>query len=360
MSGTRKDGILLTDDVGGGSATDVNIVASIPLDVNAAIVSPNPLSVEIVEPIGPNVKADSVSVTLATDEDPIDIISYPAPDVIVTGTINGAGQEVSITVPEGYNSVIAILDFDSFDLSLSYLLGSLITDFVPIRGLRLATSTWEFGFINTSGGSFTDRIVIVFPAISGNLITIATSVYIFGSVDIELIASISQSYQNTLTDAELRASSLNVNTELPNATVLADNTVNPAVPGISSFGMVFNSATWDRMRGDSVNGVLVNLGTNNDVSTKIDLTPAAPTAASVGVASAQVVSANANRRGLVLVNTSTARISLGFGATAVLDSGQTMYPGGVFAMSEYDFDLGAVNAIASAAASNLAIQEYSA
>lgn len=91
---------------------------------------------------------------------------------------------------------------------------------------------------------------------------------------------------------------------------------------------------------------------------KQDLAPASPTAASVGVASAQAVAANASRKGLVLVNTSVNRISLGFGAAAVLNSGITLYPGGAYCMGEYDFDLGAVNAIASAAASNLAIQEY--
>lgn len=89
-----------------------------------------------------------------------------------------------------------------------------------------------------------------------------------------------------------------------------------------------------------------------------DLTPTAPTAASVGVASAQAVAAAATRKGLILVNTSNARISLGFGAAAVLDSGVTLYPGGVFQMDSNCFDVGAVNAIASAAASNLAIQEY--
>ena len=89
-----------------------------------------------------------------------------------------------------------------------------------------------------------------------------------------------------------------------------------------------------------------------------DLAPSSPTAASVGVASAQAVAANASRKGLKLVNTSNARISLGFGAAAVLDSGITLYPGGAFNMDAWDFDLGAVNAIASAAASNLGVQEY--
>lgn len=46
----------------------------------------------------------------------------------------------------------------------------------------------------------------------------------------------------------------------------ADNVSNSTV-GISaySFGMVFDGSTWDRMLGDSTNGVLVNLGANNDV-----------------------------------------------------------------------------------------------
>ena len=34
----------------------------------------------------------------------------------------------------------------------------------------------------------------------------------------------------------------------------------------TSFMYVFDESTWDRLRGDAVNGMLVNLGTNNDVS----------------------------------------------------------------------------------------------
>ena len=94
------------------------------------------------------------------------------------------------------------------------------------------------------------------------------------------------------------------------------------------------------------------------ISTKTDLTPSSPTTTSVGVASAQAVAAAATRMGLELRNLSTARISLGFGSAAVLDSGITLYPGDAFYMDEYSLDRGAVNAIASAAASSLAIQEY--
>ena len=95
------------------------------------------------------------------------------------------------------------------------------------------------------------------------------------------------------------------------------------------------------------------------VSTKTPLTGSSPTAATVGVSSAQAVASNSSRKGLTLVNTSAARISIAFGATAVLDSGITLYPnGGVFMMGEYDYSTAAVNAIASAASSNLAVQEW--
>jgi hypothetical protein len=57
-----------------------------------------------------------------------------------------------------------------------------------------------------------------------------------------------------------------VDTELPAAAALADNAANPTVPGVGAFGMVFDGSTWDRMLGDATNGLLVNLGANNDVT----------------------------------------------------------------------------------------------
>jgi hypothetical protein len=57
-----------------------------------------------------------------------------------------------------------------------------------------------------------------------------------------------------------------VTTELPTAAALADNTANPTVPAVGGFGMWYDGTTWDRARGDSTNGLLVNLGSNNDVT----------------------------------------------------------------------------------------------
>jgi len=86
----------------------------------------------------------------------------------------------------------------------------------------------------------------------------------------------------------------------------------------------------------------------------------APTAASVGVASASAVAANSSRRYLCLVNTSANDISLGFdGNAAVLGSGVTITPNGSYEMSKAlgNLNLGAITAIAGGAASNLSIQE---
>jgi hypothetical protein len=95
------------------------------------------------------------------------------------------------------------------------------------------------------------------------------------------------------------------------------------------------------------------------VSTKTALTPSSPSAATVGTSSGSAVAADADRTGLVLINTSNAIISLGLGAAAVLNSGITLNPnGGTFVMDEFTFTTAQVFAIAAAASSNLAIQEF--
>lgn len=98
---------------------------------------------------------------------------------------------------------------------------------------------------------------------------------------------------------------------------------------------------------------------SNTVSTKSPLTGATPTYATVGVTSAEVLASNLNRKGFVFVNTSANNISFGIGNTAVLDSGITLTPNGVWVSDEYNFTTGAINAIAAGASSNLTIQEFS-
>lgn len=168
-----------------------------------------------------------------------------------------------------------------------------------------------------------------------------------------------------LTDAQLRATAVAVsNTDLTtlasivSATRAAVNLIVGQVGVQGGTGIRTASTLRVTVATDDVVPISGSIGNTAFAVTKTDLTPSAPTTTSVGVASAQAVAAAATRKGLVLRNLSSNRISLGFGNTAVLDSGVTLYPRDTFAMDDYDFDLGAVNAIASAAASPLSVQEY--
>lgn len=94
-------------------------------------------------------------------------------------------------------------------------------------------------------------------------------------------------------------------------------------------------------------------------SGRYSLTASSPTSVSVGVASGALVASNASRKGLIIRNLSSNTVSLNCaGGAAVLNSGITLSPGGEFQMGDYDFTTAAINAIASAAASTVAIQEY--
>jgi hypothetical protein len=87
--------------------------------------------------------------------------------------------------------------------------------------------------------------------------------------------------------------------------------------------------------------------------------PLAPTSVSVGTKSQQIVAANVHRTGLTLENMSGNDISIAFGQhPAVLYSGITLFPRDAFCMDAFLFTTEAVNAIASNASSNIAIQEW--
>lgn len=68
---------------------------------------------------------------------------------------------------------------------------------------------------------------------------------------------------------------MTVDTELPAAAALTDNFSNPTAPGVGAFGMLWDGATWDRAPGNATDGMLVNLGANNDVTFTAE-TPTSP------------------------------------------------------------------------------------
>lgn len=117
---------------------------------------------------------------------------------------------------------------------------------------------------------------------------------------------------NSITVDNAGTFAVQADTELPVAAALDDTTANPTVPGIGAFlmgwnssqwervrldigddsvatgllnvvGMMYDGATYDRFRGDSTNGLLVNLGANNDVSLNAGTNAIGKLAANSGV-----------------------------------------------------------------------------
>jgi|GEM_PF-3322540 len=69
-------------------------------------------------------------------------------------------------------------------------------------------------------------------------------------------------------DIEIGAVEIKNSTDDTRAVVAspADNYASPTALNVLNFGMVYDGSTWDMLRGDASNGMLVNLGTNNDVT----------------------------------------------------------------------------------------------
>lgn len=124
-------------------------------------------------------------------------------------------------------------------------------------------------------------------------------------------------------------------TELPAAAALADNTANPTVPGVGAFGMVYDGSTWDRLPGNSTDGVLVNLGTNNDVTITGTVTTASASGTfnngaetAVTGSATSILASNSSRKHAIIQNTGLANIRVGIsGVTAT--TGMRLIPGAI-------------------------------
>jgi len=60
--------------------------------------------------------------------------------------------------------------------------------------------------------------------------------------------------------------SVTVDSEFPTAAAITDNFTNPTTTSVMAMVMGWDGSAWDRISGDSTNGLTVNLGANNDVT----------------------------------------------------------------------------------------------
>jgi hypothetical protein len=140
----------------------------------------------------------------------------------------------------------------------------------------------------------------------------------------------------------------------------AEFSMNTEVKPSLMVGVLYNSATVNTLEAVSAHNA-----PDGDISLRVStqgepLTMSAATQASMGVASAQIIAANTARRYLLISNTDTTRrVSLAFGAAAVIDTGITLQPGQSYEMSESagNLTLQEVRGIAAGAATLLGVQE---
>jgi hypothetical protein len=89
------------------------------------------------------------------------------------------------------------------------------------------------------------------------------------------------------------AIAVTADTELPAAGALADNDPNPTTSRIGANQLLWDGATWDRSPGNSTDGTLVNLGTNNDVTVTGSVTADTELPAAVALTADNVASPTA-------------------------------------------------------------------
>lgn len=265
--------------------------------------------------------ADSVSVVQSTSPWVTTI-----PDKNVTGTVAALNATVSLTTT-GLASVIvtvngtwsANLAFQGFD-GTNWINASGLT--VPSGGITTSLSANGSALINVGGFS---------------QFRILASSYTSGTANIFMNAGAGPSVIEVYNDSQN-----------PLISKVTDGTNNITVKPASTAAVAADTA------------LVVAISPNNTISTtsRVAITANAPTNVSVGVATGALVAANASRKGLIVMNLSSSTVSLGIGASAVLNSGITLYPGGTWTMDEFSFNVSAVNAIAGAAASSVAFQEF--
>ncbi len=337
MAGTRRDGILETDDVGGGGAST---------------------NVDIVSPLGQDVAAASVPVVIASDQSPVDISLHdggvvPLPidsQLIYASSITNTKRALlteSVVVLRNEDGTITpwagASGYTAF-ASNNYPWAKVLRSFISVTD----------SLLNSNGA----QISIDLRERSVEAVTIfLRSSNLMGTIEFQTQpGSTSAAMQVYNTRTRRWQTGIEVNPTLDTLYMIPSAGLQTVFARITAYtsGSLLASAS----AGPGVSALYAEVS-GSVISTKSGLTGNAPAAVAVGVGSALAVAANALRKGLILVNTAGVNTSIAFGANAaVLNAGITLVPLSTWKMDEYSFTTEAVNAISAAGPSNLAVQEF--
>lgn len=217
-------------------ASTTNTIEIVGDAAENAAVAGNPVLVGGRYDLTPRVLGDGDVGAIALDPDGAAHISDGGNSITVDGTITET------------NSAAILADTANIDINL----GTVTSNSTAILA-DTANMDINLGTVATN----TTSILADTATIDTNIATIASAVATEMQVDIVGITPdlmLGTDFSNVLGTASLITATQ------------ADNLVNTTdTINTSAFGYVFDGVTWDRQKGDSTDGTLVNLGTNNDV-----------------------------------------------------------------------------------------------
>lgn len=238
------------------AANELNVIATAQPGVDIGDVTIN-------GPLGQAAMAASIPVVIASDQSavPISAASLPLP--------SGAATEATLSA---LNGKVTTVDTDNV---------TIVSSVLPTGAATSANQTTEITALQLIDDIVHERNVAFSKsaAIGGELDDTATVAATEGNVSPVRITAQRALHTNlrnaagteigtetnpvrinptgTTNQPVTVSGTVTVDSELPAAVTLADNTANPTVPGVGSFGMIFDGSTWDRQPGNSAGGTYV-------------------------------------------------------------------------------------------------------
>jgi hypothetical protein len=210
-----------TDEIGGKHYQRVKLIQGADGTNDGDVSSTSPLQVTLAN-TGANATAVKVDGSAVTQ--PVSAASLPLP----SGASTSANQTTIIGHLDGVEGLLTAIDADTGTLAVT-------GGGVEASALRVTIASDSTGVVSVDDNGSTLSIDD-----GGGTITVDGTVAISGTVTVD--------------------------SELPSAAALADNTANPTTTSVGTFPHWFDGTTWDRALGNATDGLLVNLGTNNDVT----------------------------------------------------------------------------------------------
>jgi hypothetical protein len=169
----------------------------------------------------------------------------------------GTGDVIRTVHKSTYKTPVSLIDVGGTSTGSEAILGD-STHALPVKIMAGSTS------LSVSGSTINVNVVSV-SGTTSQAVTLTTA------------STLSVNVSNTVGVSFTTASTAHVDTELPAAAALADNTANPTVPAVASFPHVWDSTGWDRWPGSSALGGKVYTTTDSTIHATISALTTAST-----------------------------------------------------------------------------------